>query len=497
MSMYGLAGRRILMIEDNPGDAELIQDLLLEDAEVPGSVTHVTELGAARRWLDVNRADAVLLDLHLPDSSGADSVTSLRAMVPNTPIVVLTGQEDHESAFDCIVAGAQDYLPKSELRGQALRRAVGYAIARIGEAEQRQRAETLKETMAAIVECSSDAIVSASLEGIVTSWNQGAERTFGFTAAEAIGRPVVDLIRTPDAGARLDQELRVLALRRGVDQIEPVEVVRLRRDGAPRVLSIVSSALRNGAGEIVGVAGICRDITEHKQRDEELQQRNEELQLRDRRMRALAAHLTAIREAERTRISREVHDVLGQLLAGVKMDLRWLDRRLSSGQIDTAAWRARLGQAEQLADQTMAAVQRIALELRPSVLDSLGLQPAVRDEARRFEARSGVRTFVEINGSASPPAPVATALFRILQELLTNVARHAQAASASIRLVDDGTAWILEVRDDGRGMPHDAWDSPTALGLLGMRERAEAIGGSFRIGPRPDGGTLATVRVPT
>jgi signal transduction histidine kinase len=130
------------------------------------------------------------------------------------------------------------------------------------------------------------------------------------------------------------------------------------------------------------------------------------------------------------------------------------------------------------------------------VLDALGLPAAIRDEARRFEDRTGVATAVETRTSAAPGPAVATALFRILQELLTNIARHAHASSLSIALTDEADAWILRVHDNGVGIPVDTVNHATSLGLLGMVERAEAIGGTCRVERAPNGGTLATVKVP-
>jgi two-component system sensor histidine kinase UhpB len=504
VSIYGIGTKHLLLVEDNPGDADFIVELLGPDSAADadgadgadGSIVRALTLEDAAHALRTRHVDAVLLDLHLPDSSGVASVKAVRAVAPEVPIVVLTGLQDHELAFECIVAGAQDYLSKASLDEQSLRRAVGYAMARVGEAAQRERADTLRETMAAIVEASSDAIVSASMDGIVTSWNPGAERIFGFTRDEAIGRPVTALMRTPDDEAATDQALRVLALRRGEDVVAPVEVVRLSRDGTPRVISMVACALRDAAGRIVGVAGICRDVTENNRRDEELRRRNMQLVARDRKMRELTQRLNAVREEERTRISREVHDVLGQLLTGIKMDLRWIDRRLAGGSADNAALRARLAEADALVDQTVSTVQRIAVELRPSTLDSLGLQAALRDEARRFQTRTGMQTQVEIQGRPQPVGPVATELFRILQELLTNVARHAEASGLSVLLREEGAGCVLQVADNGRGIADDPWAATASLGLFGMRERAEAIGGSFEIARAAAGGTVATVHVP-
>jgi signal transduction histidine kinase len=172
-----------------------------------------------------------------------------------------------------------------------------------------------------------------------------------------------------------------------------------------------------------------------------------------------------------------------------------MTRRLASG-APPATLAERLAEAEHFVDQTIASVQRIAVELRPSALDALGLAAAIRDEARRFEARCGVATSVAIDSVDDIEPTVATALFRILQELMTNVARHANARRLGITLADEGQGHVLQVVDDGVGIAAEHTGPATSLGLLGMAERAGAVGGSFTLQRQPQGGTLATVRVP-
>jgi two-component system sensor histidine kinase UhpB len=214
-------------------------------------------------------------------------------------------------------------------------------------------------------------------------------------------------------------------------------------------------------------------------------------------MRALAGHLNAMREEERTRLSRQVHDELGQLLTGLKMDLRWLAKR-----VDPAASPAespvlaRLAAAGELVDSAMKTMHNIALELRPSVLDTLGLPAALRDESRRFEERTGVSAVVRADDASLPNPTVATQLFRIFQELLTNVARHAKASTLRVDFDGRGGEWVLRVEDDGVGFRCDEWTLRSSLGLLGMKERAELLGGTFHIESTLGGGTVATVLVP-
>jgi len=205
-----------------------------------------------------------------------------------------------------------------------------------------------------------------------------------------------------------------------------------------------------------------------------------------------------VREEEKARIARDLHDELGQLLTGLKMDLRWLEKHigdLPDGQAGEGVL-DRVVAASELADQTVASVQRIAAELRPGALDRLGLGPALRQEARRFQQRTGVTCDAEIDEAApEPPAEVATALYRICQEAMTNVSRHAGASRVVVRLFADGGTLVLRVEDDGRGFDGAAL-GPEALGLLGMTERATALGGTVHFADREGGGTAVVARIP-
>lgn len=488
--------RRLLLVEDNPGDADLIREVLVRPGAAPDRIEQVQTLAGALRCLAGGRIDAVLLDLHLPDGTGVELVDALRRQAPDVPIIALTGLDDEELALRCIAAGAQDHLAKQEIREPSLRRAIGYAMARSAVLAERRRADALQERLAAIVEGSRDAIVGCSVDGIINSWNQGAEQIFHYTAEEAVGQPVRSILRGQGDAAAALMERRLFQSREAANADGVEDVVRLRKDGRAITLSVATSVVRNAAGEVSVIAAIFRDVTESRRRDAELRRLLDMQAERDRRMRALTERLQTLREEERTRISREVHDGLGQLLTGLKMDIRWMRRRLAAGAAPEVL-AERLVEAEQYVDQTIASVQRIAVELRPSALDSLGLAAAIRDEARRFEARSGVATSVAVQNTAAIEPGVATALFRVLQELMTNVARHANARRLSITLAEEGGAQLLAVEDDGVGIRPEQTGPALSLGLLGMAERCAAIGGSLELQRGPMGGTLATVRVPS
>lgn len=217
------------------------------------------------------------------------------------------------------------------------------------------------------------------------------------------------------------------------------------------------------------------------------------------RFRKLAKSLQSARETERTAISREIHDELGQLLTGLKMDLNWISRHIESPE-SVSNWAeisARTQDAEKLVGRSIASLQQIALELRPSALDQLGLAEAMRDEGRRFASRAGIALKFNLpQHLAGVRSEVATALFRIFQELLTNVARHARATSVDVRCgISDGHL-IMEVCDDGIGIPGDALYRDSSIGLLGMSERAESVGGQLSIACMNGRGTRAVIKVP-
>lgn len=497
MSVYGVASHRFLVVEDNLGDAELVMDLLAEMYLPRERMTHVTCLAQAIGGIRSMEVDVILLDLRLPDGCGIDCIRAIRAVSGDIPIVVLTGLEDEELALACIGEGAQDYLVKGALSSHALSRAVGYAVARTRERVVRKRADALQRRLAAIVEASGDAILSCTVEGVVTSWNMGAEKMFGYTAPEALGRPVAEVIRPANSAEALRQDLRILQMRHGDGPTEPDEIVRLHRDGQQIVISAVASALKDATGRVVELSAICRDVTEARRRDQELRKKNEVLRAREVQLRALATRLIAAREDERTRISREVHDELGQRLTGLKMDLRRIEKWIARDDVVVPAdVTDKLAEAEGLVDETVEAVQRIAVELRPSTLDALGLPAALRDEARRFQQRADIVVLVNVVEWPRPGPDVATALFRICQELLTNVARHARASELRIDLDCRGDAWVLSVEDNGVGIRGDEQQRVTSLGWLGIQERAQALGGHVEFERGVCAGTSVTVRIP-
>jgi two-component system sensor histidine kinase UhpB len=262
---------------------------------------------------------------------------------------------------------------------------------------------------------------------------------------------------------------------------------RTAHGGFRWVLSVGRIVAWDAAGGAVRMLGTHTDITAHREVQEELRASREQL-------RRLAVAQEEAREAERARVARELHDELGQALTGLKLDVLWLRDRLPAA--DDLA-RTRAAEALALVDTTMEAVRRVAAELRPAMLDDIGLASAIPWQAREFARRSGAA--VTVTGADSIPAiesGKATAVFRILQESLTNVARHSGATAVAIDIQADAEWLRLDIQDNGGGIETGGSDRRRPLGILGMQERARAWNGSVAVTSPPEGGTRVRVLMP-
>lgn len=231
-----------------------------------------------------------------------------------------------------------------------------------------------------------------------------------------------------------------------------------------------------------------RELHEYRKRE----RAGEQLRVSHGELRALTNYLQKVREEERTRIALQVHDDLGQALTGLKLELSWIAGKLA-GEREVLR---RIKAMSAHIDETINTVRRIATDLRPGVLDSLGLVAAIEWQAADFQRRTGIRCETHITVPEAPFYPeFTTVCFRIFQETLTNIIRHAKASKVEARLTREYDNLMLTVRDNGCGISEKAINSPS-IGLLGMKERAAQIGGSLEFYGQPSLGTTVTLRVP-
>jgi two-component system, cell cycle sensor histidine kinase and response regulator CckA len=253
----------VLLVEDSGPDAVLVQGLLRRTHKDSFSVTHVTTLREATGLLDSVQFGIVILDLGLPDSTGLDTLRTVRAHTSNVPVIVLTATDDEALGVAAIGEGAQDYIPKGHLQPYLFARSVRYAMDRHRSAFAAQQSNELISRM---IESAVDAIITKDTNGIITTWNPAAERLFGYSPNEVVGKSILLLIPPDRTG---EEQLIQARIRRG-ERVETFETLRLRKGGTPVHVSVTISPIRNDRGEIVGASKIARDITEQKRAEDTL-----------------------------------------------------------------------------------------------------------------------------------------------------------------------------------------------------------------------------------
>jgi PAS domain S-box-containing protein len=359
------------------------------------------------------------------------------------------------------------------------------------------------DRLALLLQSTGEGVFGVDMQGRCTFINRAAAQMLGRRTEEVLGCNMHQLMHHSHADGRHYPEADCPifnAFRQGLPCRIDGEVL-WRADGTSFPAEYSSHPIVEH-GSVRGAVATFTDITERKRAEEALRRTRDELEARvterTRELRELANHLEVVRERERKRIAREIHDELGSLLVALKMDVQWLDKRLGG----RAELQGKCHGMGRLIDTAVDNVGRIITDLRPSILDHQGLWAALEWQAQEFIQSSELDATLQLHVNAGVPTPeggVAIAVFRIFQEMLSNVARHAQARSVRMHIAVDGPpqpVLYLDVRDDGIGAPPEALNAADSWGVIGMRERASHFGGRLTVDSAPGQGTRVRLVMP-
>jgi two-component system, NarL family, sensor histidine kinase UhpB len=481
---------KTLLIEDSDHDAKVI---LASLAAGGFSVDHLRVQTAEelREALLSTDWELVLSDFNLPRFSAIEALTMIRESPVRAPMIVVTGTIGEEAAVSVIKAGATDMVMKQGLkrlgpvverclRDQEARHQYDLAVAALNESEARFRA------------------IAANLPGVVYQAlllddgsaemayvSEGSHWVLGVAAEALMSRPALlsELIVDEDRQSFLESQIQA------AQQLTPCNWEgRIRAPsagGEVKWVNLRASVRKMSSGTVVA-DGIISNITESKLAQQAIQEQQTQL-------RELAAHVERVKEDERGHLARELHDDLGGTLTAARIDLAWLRGRLPADQTPLLE---KTDSMEGLLDSAIQATGRISRSLRPLVLDH-GISAAIEWQIKEFRKRMGIRCdFVDSTEDFELDADIATALFRIFQETLTNIAKHARATHVDITLEQDGQEVVLTVTDDGCGLGSADLKKDGSYGIRGMRERTAALGGKFTISETPGSGTCVRVSLP-
>jgi PAS domain S-box-containing protein len=466
---------KILLVDDNPDNLISIEaalDSLNEDVVSARSGTE------ALRYLLESDFAAILLDVKMPDMDGFETAELIRSRKrsQHTPILFLTAYRNEEHLFRGYDLGAVDFLFKP-IVPEILRSKVAVFVELSRSAQrQRKQAEILAKAelkFRSLLEAAPDAMLITTAEGEVVLANSRADDLFGYSRQELIGSNIRDLVPSWT-----------------LNSYHVGELASVRKDGSTLPSEISSSPLQTEEGLLITSA--IRDISERKQAEQRIAEQTQQLYEANRELRHLSSRIVAIRDEERRRLGRELHDSQGQYLAAIKMNLETIE---TTDAVLSGVQKSALTEAITLLERSMREIRVISHLLHPPLLDEIGLQAVVPWYLNSFSERSGIQIELEMPSDiAKLPDQVELAVFRVLQECLTNVHRHSGSKVAKVKILPVETSVVLEVSDRGRGVSSQNGSEPVmGVGITGMRERVRELGGQFEINSSSDGTVVRAV----
>ncbi len=364
-------------------------------------------------------------------------------------------------------------------------------LALITDITEQRKAETehhrLNELLRSLINYSPLSVIILDKNGKTKLWNPASERMFGWRSEEVLDKPVPFV--PPD---KREEHLALRNTVMGGESFPDREVVRVKKDGKKINVSIAASPLLDSDNNPIGISTFLVDVTEKRKSEREREKLFKQISAARNRLKILSAKLISVQENEKRNISRELHDEIGQLLTAIKIDVQ---RIKDGGNPEETMELA--DDCTKLVENTISVVRNLSLELRPAIIDDLGLAASLRWYLDKFRQRTGIEVKTEIKEVSNElPAECAITLFRICQEALTNIAKHAEAGYVKMSLNQNKRSVVLTIEDNGKGFDTQKALKQAArgksLGLISMQERAELLGGRFSIKSAKGSGTIIT-----
>jgi signal transduction histidine kinase len=466
---------KILLVDDNADNLISLEAALETLNEDLVSARSGTE---ALRYLLEHDFAAILLDVKMPDMDGFETAELIRSRKrsQHTPILFLTAYRNEEHLFRGYDLGAVDFLFKpivpEILRSKV---AVFVELSRSAQRQRKQAAILAKAELKfrSLLEAAPDAMLITTAEGEIVLANSRADHIFGYSRQELLG-----------------QNVRVLVPSWTLGGYHVGELASVCKDGSTFPSEINSSPLQTEEGLLITSA--IRDISERKRAEQRIAEQTQQLHEANRELRHLSSRIVAIRDEERRRLGRELHDSQGQYLAAIKMNLEMIETTEAAL---SPVQKSALTEAITLLERSMREIRVISHLLHPPLLDEIGLQAVVPWYLNSFSERSGIQIDLEMPSDiAKLPDQVELAVFRVLQECLTNVHRHSGSKVAKVKILPEETGVTLQVIDQGRGMASQNGSEPViGVGITGMRERVRELGGHFEISSGAKGTVVRAV----
>lgn len=468
---------RILLIENQPHDVDIFEKEI-QKSGIKYTLDKAETFDRLKEILPQNKPDLIVCNYRVSPLKPAEAINELKTLIRDTPFIIYSDVLDEEIVVHCMKAGASDYVFKQHSAR------LGTAIHTLIETMRvREELKESKERFNTLAKVSTVGVFLSSEDGFYLYVNERWSAITGLPPEQALGDGFLKSVHSHDR-KRVKTEWH-----RSVRERTPFHSeYRIARESDRSELWVLGQAFPEimPDGSVAGFVGTITDITYRMQAEVEIDSSRKQL-------RALTARLQSVREEERTYIAREIHDDLGQALTGLRMDLVWLTNKLEDAE---ERMRQRLKSMLELTDATIYKVRKIATELRPGILDDIGLAAAIEWHAKDVGSRTGIHCSFDLDDEIQLDEQRSTAFFRIFQESLTNVLRHAQAKHVHTQLKVEGNSVVLLVEDDGKGIAPNELSHPHSVGILGMRERAASFGGEVNVAGIPNKGTSVRVAIP-